>query len=80
MKNNKTKPNDGMESLRFVDTLLDGTTNVYESMSLRDYFAGQALIALTADNPCNLTRIQIAELCYSMADLMLEIREKEEVK
>lgn len=49
-------------------------------MSLRDYFAGQTLVGLTADNLCELTRIEMAEWCYSMADMMLEIREQKEVK
>jgi len=41
-------------------------------MMLRDYFAGQALIAATVDD--NLTCEQIADFCYRMADAMLAAR------
>ena len=44
-------------------------------MSLRDYFAGQAL-AGNFDMPKKLDREKIAELCYKMAETMLEQRKK----
>lgn len=48
-----------------------------KGMSLRDYFAGQAIASLAksgviADYPS----LHIAEICYRLADAMLEAREK----
>lgn len=48
-------------------------------MSLRDYFAGQALAAMTvapdySKGPCNY---EMAERAYVIADSMMEIRSKE---
>ncbi len=42
--------------------------NIHDGMSLRDYFAGQAMIAMVA-HPVN-----IAEEAYKVADAMLEAR------
>ncbi len=42
--------------------------NIHDGMSLRDYFAGQAMIAMVA-HPVN-----IAEESYRIADAMLEAR------
>lgn len=46
-----------------------------EELSLRDYFAGQALAGMgeyLMQNRDNLT--SIAKSCYSIADAMLEVR------
>lgn len=43
-------------------------------MSLRDYFAGQALIGLLMHDDVYLE--SAAESAYSAADIMLEIRER----
>ena len=60
-----------------------------EGMSLRDYFAGQALAGLLADGTMNkIANIDpettstedeqlCADMCYSIADAMLAEREKE---
>lgn len=45
----------------------------YEGMSLRDYFAGQALIA-TYLNIVGPSPDERASLCYRMADAMLQAR------
>ena len=49
-------------------------------MSLRDYFAGQALVGLTANyirQPENITNKIVAEECYKFADALLAEREKD---
>ena len=50
----------------------------YGGMSLRDWFAGQALAAMTvapdySKGPCNY---EMAEKAYIIADRMLEVRSK----
>ena len=53
-----------------------GETSFYqEGMTLRDYFAGQALSAL-ADPDWPRENEQIAEWAYTMADAMLAARDK----
>lgn len=46
----------------------------HKGMSLRDWFAGQAL-AILADANVNLTAEELAKCCYQNADAMLEQRE-----
>lgn len=51
----------------------------YDGMSLRDYFAGQALpalLTLVSDNMENFPQF-VAERTYQLADAMLAEREKE---
>lgn len=43
-----------------------------EGMSLRDWFAGQALIAIADD--CGMTDKEIAKRCYQRADAMIAAR------
>ena len=45
-------------------------------MSLRDYFAGQALAGMTSDAECSVK--VIAGAAYEFADAMLEQRKAEE--
>ena len=45
-------------------------------MTLRDWFAGQALAGLMADSECNLKRETAAKACYDMADAMLKVRKQ----
>ena len=47
-------------------------------MSLRDYFAGQALVGLAARGERNV--MYVAQYAYEYADAMLAEREKEENK
>lgn len=48
----------------------------YRGMSLRDYFAGQALAGIMADATLGSNAIRIAEGCYQIADAMLAESEK----
>lgn len=44
-------------------------------MSLRDYFAGQALAGLlSVPNIAHLTESKVARMAYDQADAMLEVR------
>lgn len=56
---------------------MDGSACIQEGMSLRDYMAGQQLIAFRA-HPAN-ERIghldSVAEYCYAMADAMIRARD-----
>jgi len=47
---------------------------VFEGISLRDYFAGQALIAILTNSHNNDTPKDLANNSYIMADAMLEAR------
>ena len=51
---------------------------VSEGMTLRDYFAGQALAGTLADPNFNMPPAQLAELAYMEADAMLAARERKE--
>lgn len=46
--------------------------NIHDGMSLRDYFAGQALISMVGHS------VNIAEEAYKVADAMLEARTKQD--
>ena len=46
-----------------------------DGMSLRDYFAGQALVGIFADPNLEMTNDKIAEWSYRVADNMIEARE-----
>lgn len=46
----------------------------HKGMSLRDWFAGQAL-AILADANVNLTAEELAKCCYQNADAMIAARE-----
>lgn len=50
----------------------------YRGMTLRDYFAGQALAGALADPNFNMPPAQLAELAYMEADAMLAARERKE--
>ena len=52
----------------------EANVNNQEGMTLRDYFAGQALVAAAKDPNC--TCEDSAEFCYRMADAMLKERAK----
>ena len=46
-------------------------------MTLRDWFAGQALAGLTGDNSHDMNRVKMAQWCYDLADAMLKARQGE---
>jgi hypothetical protein len=46
-----------------------------DGMSLRDYFAGQALAGALADPTCDVSPIELAKIAYREADAMLAARE-----
>ncbi len=52
------------------------THRAVQGMTLRDYFAGQALGGLSADPKFDADDIRTAELAYRYADAMLKVREK----
>jgi len=45
-------------------------------MTLRDYFAGQALAGALADPTCDLAPIELAKIAYREADAMLAARKE----
>lgn len=49
-----------------------------KDMTMRDHFAGLAMQSLVADpdDQHNMTKVQMAEWAYAMADTMLKAREK----
>ena len=52
---------------------VDYTGGIIGGMTLRDWFAGQALTNIVHNGA---TKIEIAEACYDMADAMLKARTK----
>lgn len=55
-------------------TFAPPTYTYHKGMSLRDWFAGQAL-AILADANVNLTVEELAKCCYQNADAMIAARE-----
>lgn len=51
-------------------------------MSMRDYFAGQALVGLLGNSRVkdNISNDSVAASCYAMADAMMKERDKQEAK
>jgi hypothetical protein len=47
-----------------------------KGMSLRDYFAGQALAGALADPTCDLYPSELAKIAYTEADAMLAARKE----
>ena len=63
-------------TLRTAPTIKD---NLLNQLSLRDYFAGQALMGIVASNQPAVERYtqeRIADLSYKLADAMLTQRSK----
>ena len=48
--------------------------NISDGMSLRDWFAGQALAGETARNPWVTMETRLTEWCYQVADGMIKAR------
>lgn len=57
-----------------MKTAFPDTEEGSAGMSLRDYFAGQALSGCLADPELAMKQKQITEWCYSTADAMLKAR------
>jgi len=77
----KTSSNDGGAAFTLVDGYHgDGRHRGGESgMTLRDYFAGQALAGFIAASTGRDVHGQpAARMCYQMADAMLAARERKE--
>lgn len=53
------------------------TLDAHRGMSLRDYFAGQALISMADAAGGFHSDEKIAQKCYELADAMLAAREEE---
>jgi hypothetical protein len=61
----------------FPRALVPGQDNGEPGMTLRDWFAGQALAGLMADpGTFDTPHKRLAESCYGMADAMLAARAK----
>lgn len=48
---------------------------VQDGMTMRDYFAGQALAGMLADSTCTASSAKLAAASYEVADAMLAARE-----
>jgi hypothetical protein len=46
-----------------------------DGMTLRDYFAGQALAGIAADHTLDIPYRHMAERAYYIADAMIEVRD-----
>ena len=64
------EPNDGGSAF---PAMLPGGNYCTPGMTLRDWFAGQALAGIAAND--NYSEKQTAGLCYQIADFMLLARE-----
>lgn len=51
-----------------------------EGMSLRDWFAGQALSELAPRLLAGISAVMVSQWCYDLADAMLVIRKQEDKK
>ncbi len=65
------KKNDGGSA--FPLPIGSETTEGNQGMSLRDWFAGQALVGLISQ--CNMPNEVYSRMAYSLADMMLKERE-----
>lgn len=52
--------------------------NIHDGMSLRDYFAGQALAGMWSNSETSGSMRDIAKTAYVSADAMLEARTKQD--
>ena len=69
-----TKPNDGGPA--FPGECGNDPKDLRRGMSLRDWFAGQALAGMLADHEMNATPEVYAEWAHKVADAMLAERAK----
>jgi hypothetical protein len=71
-----SKSNNGGPAFPSEIEMSDGTYWHEQGMTLRDWFAGQAIRAQWGNGQA-MTAEQAAEFAYQLADAMLEAREKE---
>ena len=70
-----TKRDDGGQAFPMIDVQIDGQAIGSAGMSMRDWFAGQALVAMPhIGEGSDLNFRAIAHDCYLMADAMLKAR------
>lgn len=60
----------------FPQTELDKALYTHGGMTLRDYFAGQALAGLLSDIECNPTSEEAAKIAYDFAEAMILEKDK----
>ena len=60
-----------------MKTQQDPEYKFYEGLSLRDYFAGQALYVAHQYEDCHVNAERLAMHAYNIADAMLEARKEE---
>ena len=70
-----TKREDGGQAFPIIDVQIDGQAIGSAGMSLRDWFAGQALAGLLASNH-EIPSSKAAEWSYDIANNMLKERAK----
>lgn len=73
---------DGGSAFPFWHSYPEGGGREVDGMSIRDYFAGQALIAVLINQPhakvdesFEVAHARISDGCYAIADAMLKARE-----
>lgn len=71
-------PNDGGPAFPWREEDGAGGYNQHVGMSLRDWFAGQVLCGLHANTTINrdVSDMEVAAACYTLADAMLAERAK----
>jgi hypothetical protein len=80
--NHMTQKPDGGPAYPQSETLYDDGAELVRTshggMSLRDYFAGQALAGLMADPETTESKDNVALWCYRYADAMIAAREADQ--
>ena len=75
----RTPINDGGPAFPVDDRFYgDARFRGSDGMTLRDYFAGQALAGALADPTCDVSPVELAKIAYIEADAMLAARERKE--
>jgi hypothetical protein len=69
-----SKQNDGGQAFPCIDVVCGDNALGSKGMSLRDWFAGQALIGLYASGPHDCDEHGLAHDAYLAADAMLKAR------
>jgi len=67
------KRDDGGQAFPMIDVAIDGQALGSAGMSLRDWFAGQALVGILTHD-AGINSYNLAMDCYMIADAMLKAR------